>query len=497
MLRFKEVLTPPDAPAPPAPLGRAGGYDLLLELAAGGMATVYLARAVERDVIAAVKRPHKHLASDQTFSSMLVDEARLASAIDHPNVVKVRELGFEGAVPFIVMDYVEGCSLSDLRKELGAVDRALDSRVAVRVILDALAGLQAAHELRDENGKHLGIIHRDISPHNVLVGVDGRARVTDFGIAKAEDRLQVTRTHEVKGKLAYLAPERVDRRRLCTRQSDIFSMAVVLWECLAGRRLFRGDEAIDTLQEVMKAPIPRLRQLGADIAPGLDDALAKALSRDLGVRYQTAEDFARALERGAGRGHIGSYEDVARVVEAVFGSRLAHRHDQVRKAVGDEKLHAVMARSQLRERPPPAGGLTPDSQLLAAIAPAAPSARYAFGALASGSTSRRPRWLVPVAVGAGVGLVAGVLVIAVMAGRSGPAPRAAGASGTPSSLASAPTGRPTATVAQPTPSDTGVEEAIDLGDVLSDASTPGARPHHVHKATRPIGTVRDGFTKLR
>ena len=247
---------------------------------------------------------------------MLVDEARLASAIDHPNVVKVRELGFDGGMPFIVMDYVEGTSLAELRRELSAIGRAIDVRVAVRIILDALVGLHAAHELKDDNGKPLHIIHRDVSPHNVLIGCDGRAYVTDFGIAKAEDRIQTTRTHEVKGKLAYLAPERIDKRRMCTVQSDVFSMAVVLWECFAGRRLFRGDEAVDVLQEVMSAPIPTLTQIGAQIPRALDDVIARALSRDLDTRYATALEFAQAVERAAGPEHIGTHADVARLMEA-------------------------------------------------------------------------------------------------------------------------------------------------------------------------------------
>ena len=146
----------PLAPAPAQPLGRAGGYELLIEIASGGMATVYLGRAVdgrEGAILVAIKRPHKHLATDKVFMSMLLDEARLASAIAHENVVKVRELGFEGGEPFIVMDYVEGASLADLRKELATAERALDARVAVRIALDALAGLTAAHEMRDDSGK--------------------------------------------------------------------------------------------------------------------------------------------------------------------------------------------------------------------------------------------------------------------------------------------------------------------------------------------------------
>jgi len=326
-------------PGPPPKPERLGAYELLLELASGGMATVHLARATDKrqgPPLVAVKRPHRHLQGDKTFLTMLVDEARLASAIDHPNVVKVRELGFDGGMPFIVMDYVEGASLAELRRELSAIGRAIDVRVAVRIIVDALLGLHAAHVLKDDNGKALHIIHRDISPHNVLIGCNGRAYVTDFGIAQAEDRIQSTRTHEVKGKLAYLAPERIDKRRICTVQSDVFSMAVVFWECFAGRRLFRGEEAVDVLQEVISAPIATLRQIGAQIPQVLDDVIARALSRDLDTRYATALEFAQAVERAAGTEHAGTHADVARLMEAIFGARMALRQDEVRTTIGPD-----------------------------------------------------------------------------------------------------------------------------------------------------------------
>ena len=483
-----------------APLGRAGQYELLLDLASGGMATVYLARAVDRDLLVAVKRPHKHLASDKMFLTMLLDEARLASAIDHDGVVRVRELAFEAGEPFIVLDYVEGCALSDLRKELAAADRALATKVAVRVVLDALAGLHAAHELRDkETGKPLGIIHRDISPHNVLVGVDGRARLTDFGIAKAEDRLQVTRTHEVKGKLAYLAPERVDKRRTCTRQSDVFSMGVVLWECLAGRRLFRAEDAVDTLEEVMHAPIPRLRQLGAHVPPALDDALARALSRDLAIRYKTAEEFAIAIDRGAGRANIGTARDVAEVVEVVFGGRLRLRHQQLRGVLGDELASRVLTGSGLRERPADEGEpLVPSPHLLASIAPAAPTQRYAFGGLKDIPLRRERRWLVPLLVGAGSGVVIGSVGIGVIVAHQ--SSRAA-------DVAATATVEPTTTVsasfAPPEPPK--MSEAREAGELELDPSsasvdtsgpTPRTRPGTFRRPA-PIGTVHDGFTKLR
>jgi serine/threonine-protein kinase len=392
------------------------------------MATVHLARATDRrqgPPIVAVKRPHRHLQGDKTFLTMLVDEARLASAIEHPNVVKVRELGFDGGMPFIVMDYVEGTSLAELRRELSAIGRAIDVRVAVRIVLDALAGLHAAHELKDDNGKALHIVHRDVSPHNVLIGCDGRAHITDFGIAKAEDRIQTTRTHEVKGKLAYLAPERIDKRRLCTVQSDVFAMAVVLWECFAGRRLFRGEEAVDILQEVMSAPIPTLTQIGAHIPAELDDVIARALSRDLETRYQTALEFAQAIERAAGPDHMGTHADVARLMEAIFGARMALRQEQVRATIGSGDLADLLREAGLPARDRVSFADVPTGQLLAELAPPAPTGRYALGTeLRAQVTNLRPRripWWTVAAVAGGI-VVGAAVTLAVVAGRSKPGP---------------------------------------------------------------------------
>lgn len=438
------ALSPPiSIPNPiPAAVGRVGKYDLLVELASGGMATVFLASGAEKagDVsrLVAVKRPHPHLAKDPAYTSMLLDEARLASAIRHPNVVRVRELGFEDDAQgqrhaFIVMDYVEGASLVELRRELADAGRALDAPIAVRIVEGALAGLHAAHTLTGNTGQPLGIIHRDVSPHNVLLGTDGSARLTDFGIAKADDRVQVTRTHEVKGKLSYMAPERVDRRRICTVQSDVFSMGVVLWEALAGRRLFTGDEPAVVLEAVLGAPIPRLRSVGADhVSPALDEVIARALSRDLAVRYATAQDFRAALLAAAGP-TIASHEDVARVVETVFSARLRVLQESVRRVLGDGATERLFVASGLRVRPRPTPSMplsTPE--LLGGIGAEVPSSRYLIEPLAP-----EPRLRRRTAAFVAMGVLAALSVIAAAIGvarRSGTAATSAAGTATTASL---------------------------------------------------------------
>jgi serine/threonine protein kinase len=473
----------------------AGTYELLLELASGGMATVFLARqtapGAQPSPLVALKRPHRHLAKDKAFLSMLLDEARLASAIDHPNVVKVRELGFERGEPFIVLDYVEGSSLSELRKELAAAERAVDTKVAVRVVLDALAGLHAAHELTDEMGRSLGIIHRDVSPHNILLACDGKVKLTDFGIAKAEDRMQETRTNEVKGKLAYLAPERVDRRRICTRQSDIFSMAVVLWECLAGRRLFRGAEAGDTLNEVMHAPIPSLRQIGAHVPHALDEAIMRGLSRDLAGRYETAAEFANAIEEGARPENVGSGADVSRVLEAVFGTRICFRHQAIRKAIGEAAAERLLVATGLTPRPEPNTYTALSTPMLdMEIAPPAPSDRYAFGNLhdAPPLDSRRRPWKMAAAIGGGG--VVGALAVGLLFVRM---------KGTEPETINPVAPRVVASLAPPPPAATQAESVASAMDPAPEpAASERTKPKFVPAVARPVvGTKRNGFTKLK
>jgi serine/threonine-protein kinase len=207
-------------------------------------------------------------------------------------------------------------------------------------------------------------------------------------------------------------------------QSDVFAMAVVLWECFAGRRLFRGEDAVETLQEVMTAPIPTLKQIGAQIPAALDDVIARALSRDLETRYESAAEFAAALERSVGKENVGTHADVARLMEALFGPRMARRHEHIRHVLGDRDLEKLMKQSGIEPREAPTEQPQPKGSLLAELAPPAPSGRYSFGHISPALERLRPRkksWFM--AIGAAAGVIAGVVVtVAVMSRPRTPQP---------------------------------------------------------------------------
>ena len=304
-------------------------YEVLTKLASGGMATVYVARVqglagFER--LVAVKVLHPSYAHETEFVNMLLDEARLAARIRHPNVVPT--LGVSGSETelagfFIVMEYVEGDSLAGLLSNAHKQVGKLPAPVSLRIVLDALAALGSAHALCDESGKLLNLVHRDVSPHNIIVGSDGLARLTDFGIAKAEDRLTQTREGQIKGKLAYMAPEQAIGMKTDAR-SDLFAMGVILWECVTGRRLFRGETATATLHKLLRAQIAPPSTYDAALAP-LDGLLERALARAPEARFPSAEAFARAIEDVAPQvGGVAAARVVARSVRQCSGSKLAH-----------------------------------------------------------------------------------------------------------------------------------------------------------------------------
>jgi eukaryotic-like serine/threonine-protein kinase len=292
---------------PLKPARRIGRYLICGELAAGGMATVHIGRLIGPVGFArtvAIKRLHPQFAKDPEFVSMFLDEARLAARIRHPNVVPVLDVVAADGELFLVMDFVIGESISRMCR-LGEIARdGVPVRVALSLMCGVLQGLHAAHETRGEKGEPLGIVHRDISPQNILLGNDGAARLIDFGIAKAMGRVHTSQSGQLKGKLPYMAPEHV--RGEATRQSDVFASGVVLWELIAGKRLFAAETEVETFTNVLQAVIPRPSEVrnpsmrgGVDLAilRSLDDVIMKALQRDATLRYRTAREFAGALEK--------------------------------------------------------------------------------------------------------------------------------------------------------------------------------------------------------
>jgi serine/threonine protein kinase len=279
---------------------RLGRYEILARLATGGMAAVYIARAVgvagfER--LFAVKVLHPHLAHEEEFVTMFLDEARLAARIRHPNVVATIDISdTQDAGYYLVMDYVEGDHLGALMRDASKTpDHRLPTDAALRVVIDALGGLGAAHELTDDQGRPLNLVHRDISPQNIMVGQDGIARLTDFGVAKAETRLSSTREGQFKGKLAYMSPEQISGQPMDSR-SDLFSLGIVLWELCTGRRLFGRFEPAVILQKIAEAEVTAPSQANRRVTPPLEAIILRCLQKDPGRRYQSAFQMHMAIE---------------------------------------------------------------------------------------------------------------------------------------------------------------------------------------------------------
>jgi serine/threonine-protein kinase len=294
-------------------------YRLAALIASGGMGSVYVGfrKGASRQPVA-IKRALQDRACDPVVRSTILAEARHASSLRHPNVVSVDDVEEVDGELLLVMDYVEGATLADIL----ASRKPLVPAVAYRIVLDACAALHAIHTASANDGTPLGLVHRDVSPHNVLVGIDGVARLTDFGIAKAASDATFTRRGRRRGKVGYMAPDYIASGK-ASPASDIFSLGVVLWEALARKRLFDAARPSDAMTCVMSAPIEPPSKLAPAIGPAIDHVVLRALQRSPIARFATASELARALENAAPA--IASREEVSAVVEAVAADAILER----------------------------------------------------------------------------------------------------------------------------------------------------------------------------
>ena len=466
---------------------RVGRYLMFEEIAHGGMATVHIGRLTgeagfKRTV--AIKRLHPQYARNPEFVEMFLEEARLAARIQHPNVVSVLDIVAEAGELFLVMEYVHGESLSHLLQAAQAKDDLPAPGIVAQITTGLLYGLHAAHEARSDRGAPLEIVHRDVSPQNVLVGVEGVARVLDFGVAKAVQKARdATAEGVVRGKMAYMAPEQISGDP-ADRRLDVYAAAVVLWEGLTGRRLYEDMDMAPLIARILTEDPPRPSSFVPGLPAGIDDVVMKGLARDRNDRYATAQDMAQAIE-----GIIPPVpiREVSTWVRRVVDERLRNRSDIISRV---EKISLPPPRESSASIDLPQGNLsragTPWG--LAPGQAAAHSLGYGEGAAEVSGTSMiggaeaqssRRRRLLMIVVGSCI-LALLLLLVAVGVGSRGTAPGPAAsssASRVPASAAGLPESSGT-TSAQPPPV---------LSATAAPSTEPSAAASTAHSAAHTAG----------
>jgi hypothetical protein len=430
-------------PAAAAEARFVGRYAIYGEIASGGMATVHYGRlfgtaGFSRTV--AIKRLHAQFAKDPEFVAMFLDEAHVAASIRHPNVVPTFDVvATEGEV-FIVMEYVRGETLARLLLlRADGPGLALPPRIAAAIVSGVLHGLHAAHEATNDRGEPQGIVHRDVSPQNVLVGTDGTPRLLDFGIAKARDRIHVTRGGLLKGKVAYMAPEQLAGAGV-DRRTDVWAAGVILWESLVGRRCFHADGEFATAERVRSAPVEPPSRLVRGLPAELDEIVARALARDPSARFATAREMASALEDVVG---IATPSDVGAWVESRAEPELRARAQQVATLDRIDTAAAAVAQDLHDAPTDPRHDPDPDgSARTRALEPPVAAATTTHASLSRAILSPRPRRRV------GVLAVAATTVALLGAGAIAMATRP---SRSASTAATVPSAAPSAAVAGSAP----------------------------------------------
>jgi serine/threonine-protein kinase len=355
-----------------------GKYHLVAELARGGMGNVYLAAAQGPggfSKLLVVKELKPELSQDETYVAMFLDEARLAAQLTHRNIVQTIEVGSEGSRHFMVMEHLDGRSLHRIAKRF-AERGHFPVGAHLRVIAEALLGLHYAHELRSFDGEPLGIVHRDVSPLNVMVTFDGQVKVLDFGIAKSAESTLETKTGILKGRVAYMAPEQawgqpVDRR------ADVYAAGVMIWEAVTGQRLWAGKNDVEILARLLREGAPRLRSVVPHVPPDLDALCARAMAGNAADRHPSAAALLDDLEAHlAKRSDAMTMRDVGGLVSAVFAEERRRMNTLIDETLGRVRSHpasGVMPTLEGRTRGTPSGGMLvlaePSQSALLSLAP--------------------------------------------------------------------------------------------------------------------------------
>jgi serine/threonine protein kinase len=312
-----------ETPKPPVDLpvlGKFAGYDILGRLALGGMAEILLARHTTTDGsqrFLVVKRILPHFEQDNDFVQMFLDEAKIGMQLKHPNICQFQQFGADEGSHFIVMEWINGMPLGRMIRK-ARKSGGVGLPIALRIGIDVARALHYAHIANDEHGEPFNIIHRDVSPHNIMIAYNGAVKLLDFGIAKADHRAHKTQAGVVKGKFAYMAPEQCTAGQ-ADHRLDIFALGVCIFETITGKSLYRRKTEAATMRAVIMDPVPSLKDRLPDISDELDKILQKALAKEASDRFETAADFANALEKFAKENDmLAKQREVSNFVQKVF-----------------------------------------------------------------------------------------------------------------------------------------------------------------------------------
>jgi serine/threonine-protein kinase len=493
-------------PLPPSPLApgfRLDRYELICPLADGGMASVWIARQTGRHgfkKLVAVKTILPKHAADPRFQRMFQDEARIASRIEHVNVAQILDVGEQHDVTYLVMEYVDGDALSRLDRALEKTGARLPLGVLLRIMADVCGGLHAAHELRDDAGRPLGVVHRDVSPHNVLVGTNGVAKLIDFGIAKARDRLaNETRSDQLKGKVAYMAPEQAFGGEI-DRRADIWAVGAVLYDLIAGKPPIDGANDIQRIYTLASGRPPD--PLPSTVPAPVTAIVSRALSKRVDERFATAAEMQQALERAMVEvGASTTATAIAEFLREHAGDRAQKRKESIAlglKAADErEKVAAIMKSNADASGPSSSSSPEPRPPTPVTLAGEKTSSGTLGLATITLSLPIRPRRMSFALLGAAAGLGIGIAGMLVVRGGGGKPQVAASASvaasNEPASAAPPP---PAASTVAPPPGPGGEPSASPTASqppASPPASTsPSLRPRSVPRA-RPKERVSDGF----